>query len=57
MQHLTIDSTGLKVYGKGKRKVWRKLHVIVDINTHEIIAAKLNASNVTDGEMLPNLLE
>nr|WP_223823230.1 transposase [Candidatus Enterovibrio luxaltus] len=52
-----MDSTGLKVYGKGKRKVWRKLHVIVDINTHEIIAAKLNASNVTDGEMLPNLLE
>ncbi|ATF09922.1 Mobile element protein [Candidatus Enterovibrio altilux] len=30
---------------------------MVDISTYEIIVAKLNASNVTDDEMLPNLLK
>lgn len=60
IQHLAIDATGLKVYGEGegewkvkkhgtdgKRRVWRKLH----------IAADLSLSNVTDAEVLPNLLK
>ncbi|MEZ8216368.1 transposase, partial [Vibrio sp. 10N.237.312.C02] len=57
-----IDATGLKVYGEGewkvkkhgtdgKRRVWRKLHIAVDTNTHEIIAAELSLSKVTDGEV------
>ncbi|MCY2874572.1 IS5 family transposase, partial [Klebsiella pneumoniae] len=47
--HLVIDSTGLKVFGEGEWKVkkhgqerhriWRKLHLAVDSNTHEIICA------------------
>ncbi len=41
----------------GKRRVWRKLHIAVDTNTHEIIAAELSLSTVTDGEVLPNLLK
>ena len=41
----------------GKRRVWRKLHLAVDTNTHEIIAAELSLSNVSDGETLPNLLK
>ncbi len=68
IQHLAIDATGLKVYGEGewkvkkhgtdgKRRVWRKLHIAVDTNTHEIIAAELSLSTVTDGEVLPNLLK
>ncbi len=68
IQHLAIDATGLKVYGEGewkvkkhgadgKRRVWRKLHLAVDTNTHEIIAAELSLSNVSDGEALPNLLK
>ncbi|ATF08643.1 hypothetical protein BTN50_0099 [Candidatus Enterovibrio altilux] len=28
-------------------EVWRKLHLAIDINTHEVIAAELNASNMT----------
>ncbi|MFA0178754.1 transposase, partial [Vibrio lentus] len=40
-----------------KRRVWRKLHIAVDTNTHEIIAAELSLSTVTDGEVLPNLLK
>lgn len=68
IQHLAIDATGLKVYGErewkvkkhgtdGKRRVWRKLHLAVDTNTHEIIAAELSLSTVTDAEVLPNLLK
>ncbi|MEV9037943.1 transposase, partial [Klebsiella pneumoniae] len=43
--HLVIDSTGLKVFGEGewkvrkhgkeRRRIWRKLHLAVDSNTHE----------------------
>lgn len=68
IQHLAIDATGLKVYGEGewkvkkhgtdgKRRVWRKLHLAVDTNTHEIIAAELSLSNVTDAQSLPALLK
>ncbi|WP_227661587.1 IS5 family transposase [Klebsiella pneumoniae] len=58
--HLVIDSTGLKVFGKGewkvkkhgqeRRRIWRKLHLAVDSNTHEIICADLSLNNVTDSE-------
>ncbi|MCX8778420.1 IS5 family transposase [Vibrio parahaemolyticus] len=68
IQHLAIDATGLKVYGEGewkvkkhgtdgKRRVWRKLHLAIDTSTHEIVAAELSLSNVTDAEVLPNLLK
>lgn len=68
IQHLAIDATGLKVYGEGewkvrkhdtdgKRRVWRKLHIAVDTSTHEIIAAELSLSTVSDAEVLPNLLK
>ncbi|CAH1536806.1 hypothetical protein THZG08_580003 [Vibrio owensii] len=68
IQHLAIDATGLKVYGEGewkvkkhgtdgKRRVWRKLHIAVETSYHEIVAADLNLSNVTDAEALPCLLK
>jgi hypothetical protein len=40
-----------------KRRVWRKLHIAVDTHTHEIVATELSLSNVTDAEVLPNLLK
>ncbi|ATF08891.1 Mobile element protein [Candidatus Enterovibrio altilux] len=40
-----------------KQRVGCKLHLVVDINACEIIAAELSASNVTDDEILPNLLQ
>ncbi|ATF09894.1 Mobile element protein [Candidatus Enterovibrio altilux] len=57
IQHLAVDSTGLKAYDKdkwkankhdtdGKLRVWRKLHLAEDIHTYQI-----------DGEVLPNLLK
>lgn len=49
--HLVIDGTGLKVFGEGEwkvkqhgtegRRVWRKLHLAVDSETHEVICADL----------------
>ncbi len=47
-RHLVVDSTGLKVYGEGewkvrkhgasKRRTWRKLHIMVDAQTQEVVA-------------------
>ncbi|CAM3276234.1 Transposase IS4-like domain-containing protein [Shewanella violacea] len=66
MAHVVIDSTGLKVYGEGewktrkhgkeKRRTWRKLHLAVDSNTHEVVAAEVSLINVADNEVLPALL-
>lgn len=66
-RHLVVDSTGLKVYGEGewkvrqhglsKRRTWRKLHLIVDANTQEIVAAELTANFVGDAEVLPDMLK
>lgn len=65
--HLVVDSTGCKVYGEGewkvrmhgvsRRRTWRKLHLGVDEQTGEIVAAVLSSNNVSDGEVLPLLLE
>jgi hypothetical protein len=63
--HLVIDSTGLKVFGEGewkvrkhgkeRRRIWRKLHLAVDSNTHEVVCADLSLNNVTDSEAFPAL--
>jgi hypothetical protein len=54
--HLLIDSTGLKIYGEGewldhKRGIrsprrWRKLHLGVDADTHEVVAVELTRDDV-----------
>lgn len=64
--HLAIDSTGLKVFGEGewkvrthgkeKRRVWRKLHLGVDVETGEIHAHEVTESGRHDGPVLPELL-
>jgi hypothetical protein len=56
--HLLIDSTGLKIYGEGEwldqkhgirsRRRWRKLHLGVDADTHEIVAVELTPDDVGD---------
>jgi len=65
--HLVVDSTGCKVYGEGewkvrvhgasKRRTWRKLHLGVDEQSGEIVSAVLSSNNMSDGEVLPQLLE
>ena len=66
-RHIVIDSSGLKVYGEGewkvrqhgvgKRRTWRKLHLAVDANNHEVLAAELTAAFVGDAPVLPDLLD
>jgi len=65
--HLVVDSTGCKVYGEGewkvrthgasKKRTWRKLHLGIDERSGEIVAAVLSSNNLSDGEVLPMLLE
>jgi Transposase DDE domain len=66
-RHLVIDSTGVKVYGEGewkvrqhgvsKRRTWRKLHICMDATTWEMVAVGASTNDVSDGEMLPRLLD
>ena len=65
--HLLVDSTGLKIYGEGEwldqkhgtrsRRRWRKLHLGVDANTHEIVASELTPDDVGDVSELLELLD
>lgn len=65
--HLVVDSTGVKVYGEGewkvrqhgysKRRTWRKVHLALDANTGQLLAALMTHQDVADGEVLPELLD
>ena len=65
--HLLVDSTGLKLCGPGEWLVekhaakvgrcWRKLHIGVDADTGEIIAAELTGKDVDDGSQVGPLLD
>jgi hypothetical protein len=65
--HAVFDSTGLKVFGEGewkvrqhgyqKRRTWRKLHLGIDAQTQEVIAQVATTNNISDKEILPDLLE
>lgn len=64
--HVVIDSTGLKVYGVGewqaekhgehRRRTWRKLHLAVNLDSHEILASELTTNEVGDLSMVLPLL-
>ena len=65
--HLLVDSTGLKLCGPGEwlvekhaartRRSWRKLHIGVDADTGQIIAAELTDNDVDDGSRVGPLFE
>lgn len=65
--HILVDSTGLKIYGEGEwldqkhgvrpRRRWRKLHLAIDADTHEIVASELTTEDVGDAPEVPNLLD
>ncbi|MEO8714622.1 MAG: IS5 family transposase [Acetobacteraceae bacterium] len=62
-----MDSTGLKLCGAGEwllekhgtrtRRSWRKLHVGVDADTGQIVAAALTTNDVDDGSQAGRLLD
>jgi len=67
-RHIVIDTTGLKVFGagewyvrkywmaRGRRRIWRKLHLGVDESTKEIVGVDLTTSRIHDGRQLPKIL-
>lgn len=66
-RHLVVDSTGVKVYGEGewkvrqhggsKRRTWLKLHLCVDEATRETVSAVASTNDISDAEVLSDLLE
>ncbi len=65
--HVVLDSTGLKVFGEGewkvrqygytKRRTWRKLHLSVDSESHEIQAVVLSEASLDDAGAVSEMLE
>jgi hypothetical protein len=64
---VVVDSTGLKVFGEGewkmrqhgktKRRTWRKLHLAVNPDTHEIEAETLTENSCHDADQVDDLLD
>ena len=64
---VVVDSTGLKVFGEGewktrkhgisKRRTWRKLHLAVNPDTHEIEAETLTENSCDDAGQVDTLLD
>ena len=65
--HLVVDSTGLKVYGEGewkvrlhgvdKRRTWRKLHLMIEHRSQQVMATSITEKEVLDRRAVPGLLE
>ena len=60
--HLLIDSTGIRIHVGHLRKpprkrAWRKLHLAVDADTGQIVAADLTSRRTQDGTRVPALLQ
>jgi hypothetical protein len=64
---LVIDGSGIKVYGEGEWKVeqhgsgkpkkWKKIHVVIDPDTQELILADVTDKDKHDSVMLPAFLD
>ena len=60
------DSTGLKVFGEGewkvrkhgagKRRVWKKMHIAIDLETNEIVNVCLTGNKIDDAKAAVGLL-
>src|SRR5215212_768337 len=65
--HLLVDSTGLKLCGAGEwlvekhgtktRRSWRKMHIGVDADTGQIVAATPTTHDVDDGSQVGPVLD
>jgi hypothetical protein len=65
--HLLVDSTGLKLCGAGEwllekhgtktHRSWRKLHIGMDADTGQIVAAALTTNDVDDAAQVGPLLD
>ena len=65
--HVAVDATGLKIFGEGewkvrqhgytKHRMWRKLHVGVDVISKEFVMVELTDNRIGESKMLEALLE
>lgn len=65
--HVVVDATGLKIFGEGewkvrqhgytKHRMWRKLHVGIDVGSKEIVMMDLSDNHVGENKKLKNLLD
>ena len=65
--HLLVDSTGLKLFGAGEwlvekhgtrtRRTWRKLHIGLNADTGQIVAAAPTTKDGDDGDEVGKLLD
>ncbi len=65
--HLLVDSTGLKFCGANEwlvekhgaktRRSWRKLHIGLDADTGQIVAAALTTKDVNDSAEVGGLFD
>ena len=65
--HLLVDSAGVKLCGPGEwlvekhgthtRRSWRKLHLGVDAEAGQVVAAALTTNDVDDGAQIAPLLD
>ncbi len=60
---IIIDSTGLRVHSGNvpgssppKRRAWRKLHIVLNADTGEILASALTTHRARDAAQVPVLL-
>jgi hypothetical protein len=64
--HAVVNTIGIKLYGEGdwkvrnqgwcKQRTWCKLPTRLDDGTGGILAAAATANNLSDGQLLPDLL-
>ena len=64
---ILLDSTGLKVFGEGewkvrkhgysKRRTWRKLHLAIDADSREIVAAVTTTNAESDASAVDEMLD
>jgi hypothetical protein len=63
---IVFDSTGVKIYGegewkirqhgKGKRRTWRKVHLAVCPDSHEIVMSELTTNGKDDASVAKNMI-
>lgn len=65
--HVAVDATGLKIFGEGewkvrqhgytKHRMWRKLHVGIDVKTKQFVMQELTDNHVGENKKLRTLLD
>ena len=64
--HVVVDGTGLKIFGEGewkvrqhgytKHRMWRKLHIGIDVKSQQIVMMELTDNRVGENKKLKELL-